>query len=966
MQKSTERIFLGWDRPVVEAVADHLLSGLNPPFFNLSGTVVLVPTRQAARRLRATLAARSAERGGAVGGLEVVTPSWLLRLGVPELPEADSITTSAVITSMLGRLGPENFPALFAACPEEPSPEWLRGAASVVQRTRSALADGGLSVRDVVDRFSGDLQELDRWQDLARLEAGVSSAFTGLGFSDACLNQTRLPDTVSLPAGTACVVLAGLPDPSPLVVKILTGLASRVQVRVLIHAPEELQDSFDDWGRPDMEIWCRRELDIPDEERNLISTRDPEDQARKVLVCMAREAAQPLGANGKPPAPGDFAIAIPDREISAPLLSALAAAGIPAHDPAPVPFVRSRLGRLLSGLVRLLARDEYQVLHELLRHPDFLRWITTGMDKTPAQLLEAFDEVQNRFLPFTARLMHERAGSVGASDPGCALVFQALEKMLGWAAKCAGPQLFEQLGAWLSAIYAGCRLDPRDPETTGFVSASEQLEQVFREVSACASRFPEISDSGLLALFSARLNALSLVPVREGAVLDLDGWLEMAWNNAPIAIVTGLNEGSLPEAVPADALLTVSLREKLGLYSDPQRLARDAFLLAGIIASRRKCGRTILITGRTGMGGDPRKPSRLLFRVSDEKLAGRVRDLFENQEEPGRPPAAEESVRLDFRCPDDLPEGKKRPERFSASRFNEYLACPFRYYLKRVLDMEELADQKREPDMLDFGLLVHHAFQRFGENPRNRALSDAAMIERDLHDGAREWVHARFGGRPSLTVRLALSTALERLSAAARTQARLAEEGWEICHVEYAPAEPVAVGTFRLWGKVDRIDRNTQTGQWRIIDYKTSDKVVTPIEAHLAKRSQSAMEQVPDHARVEAEGFCGEWLNLQLPLYVPLAREVIGSAEPELAYFNLPKAIGDTGLYVWAGFSEELLALAVESAGKMSGLIRAGIFWPPNRRKSPYENPLDRVLPAPLEELLTPECVTALSEGWAR
>ena len=84
----------------------------------------------------------------------------------------------------------------------------------------------------------------------------------------------------------------------------------------------------------------------------------------------------------------------------------------------------------------------------------------------------------------------------------------------------------------------------------------------------------------------------------------------------------------MPEAVVGDAFLPESLREQLGLKTNPARLARDAYLLHTLAAARSRNGRLELLLAKTSAAGDPLRPSRLLLRCHDAELPERVAWLF--------------------------------------------------------------------------------------------------------------------------------------------------------------------------------------------------------------------------------------------------------------------------------------------------------------------------------------------------
>ena len=101
-------------------------------------------------------------------------------------------------------------------------------------------------------------------------------------------------------------------------------------------------------------------------------------------------------------------------------------------------------------------------------------------------------------------------------------------------------------------------------------------------------------------------------------------------------------------------------------------------------------------------------------------------------------------------------------------------------------------------------------------------------------------------------------------------------------------------------GTIDRVDRHLETGAVLLLDYKTGDSARTPEENHCV---------LVDGRR--------EWTDLQLPLYALLAREGgIGPETLHLAYVNLPKQLGKTGVSI-AGWT----AAEIEEAHDRARLV---------------------------------------------
>ena len=109
------------------------------------------------------------------------------------------------------------------------------------------------------------------------------------------------------------------------------------------------------------------------------------------------------------------------------------------------------------------------------------------------------------------------------------------------------------------------------------------------------------------------------------AAIELLGWLELPWDDAPALVVTTFNEGCVPASINSDLFLPNALRVRLGLQDNARRYARDAYALSVLLATRERLD---LIVARRNSEGDPLPPSRLLFATDAETLASRALAWF--------------------------------------------------------------------------------------------------------------------------------------------------------------------------------------------------------------------------------------------------------------------------------------------------------------------------------------------------
>lgn len=917
-------VYTGWERPVIHAIADWLLPAIpdDPPDF--SRTLILVPTRQAGRRLRQELARRCAEGGTGLLGLHVSTPATLLE-GGGTLPDASPMLIQAIWMLVLKAASIDAFPALLPVKLSDRSTRWALQTGALLQRLREQLAESGLGIAEVPANAGERLAEPERWRDLARLEAGYLAALTTTGFGDPCVRKRGLPASALPPPGIDTLVLAGVPDPPDLVVDLLERLTETLDIKVLIHAPASEAALFDDWGRPGPEAWSSRIVSIPDETQTLLLAADPEDQARRVLAELDA-ASGSYGAS-------DIAVGVPDAEVAAALSQALSERVVKAFDPAEPPLSRHPVARLMVLLQSLATAPVYRVVADLLRHEDVLRVLVDRHRLPPAALLTELDNYQNGFMPrdlndfIDARLN----GTDSIPDRHREVypqLLQAIKLIRSWRSlltDTASPA--EGMRLALQAIYNRRMLSDDRPQDREFTAAATAINDALSQLEEVLAQTGRLQRDEALELLTLSLSTLMLATERETADMDLEGWLELPWNPAPFLLVTGLNEGRVPDSRMGDVFLPDSLRACLGLRHDSRRFARDLFLLQTLIESRRQKGAIRLLCGKTSSAGDPLKPSRLLFQCADDDLPARAARLFEELPNTATMEPASISFKLDPAVPGL--SARWRPDKtISVTAFRNYLECPFRFYLRHLLDMEAMDDLKTETDDMEFGQLVHFALQQLYQNESLRACADENRLRKALVDAADQWMRGRYGGVWSLPQCIVFEAACNRLAAAAKRQAAEAANGWTVLAAEITGK--IKLGGLTIKGKIDRVDYHPGTDTIRILDYKTSARGKTCQETHLA----AARETTPATACLEVEGKRRQWIDLQLPLYALMwqAEPLKPAAKLQLGYFLLPPALEDTRVQVWDELTAAMLDSARCCAEGVCEAVRRGDFWPPANR----------------------------------
>jgi ATP-dependent helicase/nuclease subunit B len=291
---------------------------------------------------------------------------------------------------------------------------------------------------------------------------------------------------------------------------------------------------------------------------------------------------------------------------------------------------------------------------------------------------------------------------------------------------------------------------------------------------------------------------------------------------------------------------------------------------------------------------------------------------------------------------------RQKVVKMSPTDFSDYLACPFRFYLKKVLWLDAFASDAREMDAKRFGILVHEALENFGKETPDEA--NLVTIERLVLGHLDASVTRLFGPSPSPAVRVQVEAAKLRLRAFARVQAEQVAAGWRIVSTERKLEKdgenPLSIGPLKLSGKIDRIEKNEQTGAWRVLDYKTHTKATSPAKKHFGSRLSS--EWLPA-AEVVYNGNKGpltkRWADLQLPLYRQILSHwhgvEIGDAPMVTAYFTLSADPAETAVHEFTELSDDVMVSAMDCANAIAELVHKGVFWPPQPLKTSWDDPFD-------------------------
>lgn len=925
------RHFLDWNQPALTAAADYMIARFaKGDSLDMSKVILVFPGRRAGRRMLEILVQRAGSKWPAMNPPRMMTFTHFPELLYPQKEQlADDLTQLLVWRKALYAVPSREIRAALPNRPDEDSVSAWMALCESLRRQHNELAAEGMEFDEVHQKLSqaGNIEEAERWKALRRIQSEYLMQMDDLKLWDR--QAARLIAVDQKECRTDCqIILIGTVDMNRIIRQMLDQIPDHVTA--LIHAPQSEKDAFDEYGCVKPDAWETRHLNVSLEKTRI--TGAPIEQARAAMAELA-------SFDGRYRA-DDITIGVADDQMVPTLLQALSDAQVSGQWPVGMQMSESHPYRLLQAIALHIgsARDElpadFATLSDLVRHPDVNDWISEHLTRSltdddafadRATWLSELDEYLGEHLQMTPGAMLGRAPRRIIVAEVCRAVEELLRCLVPdtYTAEYAGSAVgrlhpetkgrsrqrtLEDMEEMIEASLTS-QLDKRRPLSDWAEGAVRVLATIYhdrelrsesaadRGIVECVTKLQDLNDQlrripaavlpmctagQALQLLLRQIAEQSIPPEADDEAIELLGWLELPLDDSPVLILTGFNEGKVPESMNSDAFMPNSLRTKLELTDNRRRYARDAYALTAILHSRRQ---VVLIKGRTDVQGNPLAPSRLWFAADPQSLPERVRRFYDpnystadESDESIITQPEEAAPRLSgfiVPAPVNIPDA---PEEIPVTAFRDYLQCPYRYFLQRELRLRSVEDDVRELTATAFGNLMHEVLNKFGQSEVKDARSKEAIERFLLHELHRQAL-GRFGRSRSATVSVQLKMLESRLSAFAEWQVSNHRAGWRIFYTE----QDLLCDDFtdlhdrpvNLKGRVDRIDRHHRTGHWRVLDYKTSENAEAPNRTHRSK---------------------DEWVDLQLPLYRLLVRSLKIEKKVHLGYIQLPGDLHKVGI----------------------------------------------------------------------
>lgn len=900
---------LGYESPILVSGCDRILGAARSEGqeLDLSDVVVVVPGERAGRNLHSMLVEQAACRHQALTPPAITTPGGFVESVMdPPAPVAGRIACLLAWVEALRAMPQDRLGVLIRRrADHDDLTSWL-ALARLLDQMHEELAGEGLRFGDVPSlavSCSVSIPDPERWAVAAEIQARFESALEAHGMVDVRLWRIGAASRCRERTGRWRVFVLAAPDMPGVTRQALRAMGSAVTV--LVQAPAAMRDRFDDVGCVIPGRWSPGEIRLRDED--IVFANTPAEQAELALEAVARVA------NGR--ACDDVVLGVPDESVVPYLERRAEQLGtVRVRDAAGIPLVRSVPWRLLEAVGAMVESYTVASLRALACQPDAERYVhrwlrRRGIRRPWLSVLDAYMEES----------FHQDLAEPWATDDAGRR--EVLEALAGAVRSLLGRRLLDgrarSPARWGEALLGlferalrGRRVAGDSPQGAVLLDACAAMRDVIDDLRGAGDDWPSMSASTAIRLVMSAAAERRVPYLPDSEAVEMLGWLELASDPASVAVVTGMNEGIVPQAHVRWGMLPDGVREAMGLPCHARRLARDVYVLMALVEGRE---RVVLIAGRRNAQGEACWPSRLVLGDDPDVAATRLGCFL------GRACGSIARVSLTARiAPGRISgfrvrpmAGGETPNRLPVTAFRDYLRSPYLFYLRHVLGLRTRGDVPRELDRRAFGALVHEALRVFAQTDAAGS-DDERRVREALRDALHDVSRRQFGARPPMAVRLQVRMAERRLAIFARLQVQRARAGWRIVASEWSPpaARPATFDVdgvpVVLTGRIDRIERNEATKEWAIFDYKTGRSAQSPETEHRTRD--------------------GRWRDLQLPLYRHLARPLGLTDAVRLGYIRIPPDPTMVRIQEVRHWTAEVLADADEAARDVVRDIRAGEF----------------------------------------
>lgn len=782
--------------------------------------------------------------------------------------------------------------------------------AKTIYKLYEEISVSNISFKDVaaktkeLEAFEDD----DRWNNLQEIYEEYERLLELFNVTDTYIERRKLLISNHHIANCQDLIFVNIPYFNPIFCDILRKIECKKTF--LIFAPEDKKEYFDDLGTLVFNKWLNEKVIIDDD--SIVIANDIKSLGNSVKNIM-------IDLSGDYSAK-DIIIGTTDDSLILPIKKEVMKEGISIASVREKNLSNSSLYKLIDLLKSYVETSTFENFANFIRHPDILHYLNLKDDTLTFDLiLSMLDEYSSLHLPYYFK---ENSIVSGMGDTQDRKVIECIKKIFIIVSPFFKMNQKEDTISvftdfilnMIVEIYKNLELSKSKNEDKIFIEVFEGYRKVLISLSENVDNLEiKFSFSQVLSLLNSLALDISIGAISYTETVEIQGWLEVQNDDSEAVILVGLSEGKWPESISQDEFLPNSLRTLLGIMDNDKRYVRDLFMLQSIIASKKK---VFFVPLKTNADSSENLMSKLLLTQDAKTNAKRIINFY-NAENSFSENIENKNEDINFLLEPKIESYNL--EKISVSEFKEYHECPYRYYLKHVLNLSSVEISLNELNPLMSGNIFHELFYRFGISDLKNS-EDKKEIEQFLFKELEKYVSENFGNDYLPTINVQLEGIKKILSYFSSWQSAWHYNGWKIFKVEesfnnfYLRVNDIPV---KVVGRIDRIDYNEKEGLYRIFDYKTGSSKYDLQRVYGPKKG---------------------WIDWQMPLYVNFLLQEFGFEKISCAYlnvssFNDAKYCGDEVLIK----DEEALLDALKSAKEIISNIQHAIFWPPKNINSPYD-----------------------------
>jgi ATP-dependent helicase/nuclease subunit B len=499
----------------------------------------------------------------------------------------------------------------------------------------------------------------------------------------------------------------------------------------------------------------------------------------------------------------DIAIVAQDRVVARRMRALLERAEILVADETGWTFATLSVSTVLDRwLSALQSNFYYHVLLDLLKSPFIFADLPGNERKTAVyqleQLLRKHGVVQDldQFMALTAEVP----------------VLQGLLKRLLQAATFLEKNKKKSLAGWLDGLYESLRITGID---TGMQkdSAGAQLWQALQtwrvELSGDSGRYGFNEWRRWLA---QQLDGQTYRDTEIESPVRFTHLAATRWRRFDAVLLLGCGAEHLPSVADSGRWFNDAVRNSLNLPTRGMHAARQRDDLLGLL-TLNECVR---VTWQVDKNGEEGLLSPYLEMLRDLHDLAYRDDLVDKYLLNYLLAEDVHSANMAMASP-PLPvlTSAQLPQKVSISAYNSLVACPYQFYARYILRLNELDEVQEEIEKSDYGNHVHIILQKFHE--RYACLNEHSPEQ--LLEALSEISAAVFADllQQNFVARAWLARWNKTLPAYLEWQLNSEAEGWR--YVQAESEFNLELDGVILRGRIDRLDR--KGGETRVLDYKT-------------------------------------------------------------------------------------------------------------------------------------------------